>query len=536
MKKLLSSSRFALGSVLLIWFLVRLYPMTHVEPLTFTEVGAARGLLHYGFFESRGARLGVGYWAGTLPHPETYRYMHYPLPMFWVLTFVYYLSGEYGVLAFVLLLKLAACALVFKILDRNFERFAAWFGAVLFAVAPCAIILDCDADLVAAGAVFWPFAIYLLMRRPMESAATRWTAALIAFVAGQVSWFTLTVIPGLMAFCETWTRPPGDTVKALLKNKTALALLLGGVVSFAAFLAQVVIYDPDIHQLLPFIRTRMGATDSSAMPRGQLLTLFPLRTFLFVGAGLMAGLLAGLRWAGRRRTSLVMAATVYLPSFVVAALVLPQYFYTENMVYGSLLFPAAVLTSLAVQEHRRVLPWLLAVLAVPGLIYGQLYFAVPMISPAARTVAKFLAGHTQRTDVVLTNLKPANPPFKSSDVFAGKAVLVVADRAIFFNFERLEDLNRIPIIMKSNAAPMVMLVCKSRPLDPLLLDKLHRDARLETTATISLPSSQLNAVEKLRAFIWHKIMRKAKAPSAATGGEAQACDFELYRFEKSPTP
>ena len=24
--------------------------------------------------------------------------------------------------------------------------------------------------------------------------------------------------------------------------------------------------------------------------------------------------------------------------------------------------------------------------------------------------------------------------------------------------------------------------------------------------------------------------------AAATGGEAQACEFELYRFDKSPTP
>jgi hypothetical protein len=436
----------------------------------------------------------------------------------------------------VLLLKLVACVLVFKILDRNFERFAAWFGTVLFAVAPCALILDCDADLVATGAVFWPFAIYLLMCRPLGSTGAGWAAALAAFAAGQVSWFALTVIPGLMAFCEPWTRPLGASVKAVLKNKTAQALLLGGVASFAVFLAMVVIYDPEINQLIPFIRTRMGTTTFSTLPRFQLLTLFPVRTVIFAGVGLVVGMLAGLRSVGRVRTPLVMAAVVYLPSFLLTALLIPHYFYTENMVYGSLLFPAAVLTALAVQEQGRILPWLLAALAIPGMIYGQLYFAVPMISPTARVVAKFLADHTQRTDVVLTNLKSSNPPFKTSDVFSGKAVQVVADRVIFFGFDRLEHLDAVPIIMKSNAVPVVLMVCKSRPLDPLLLNKLQRDAKLETTATVSLPPQRLTVVEKIRAFIWYKIMRKAKPPTPSASEDAQAFEFELYRLTEGGKP
>lgn len=535
MKKLLASSRFALWSVLMIWFLVRLYPITHTEPLTFTEVAASRKLLDYGFFELRGARLAVAYWTGTLPHPEAFRYMHYPLPMYWLLTFIFYLAGQYGVLAFVLFLKLAACVLVFKILDRHFERFAAWFGSVLFAVAPCSIILDPDTDLVAVGAILWPIGVYGLMARPIQSKSARWLSVVAAFCAGQIAWFTLTVIPSLMAYCESWTRPVGESLRALMRNKTALLILTASVASFACFLVQVVIYDPEIHQLIPFLRVKMGASKVT-MPRSQLLTLFPLRTVLFIGVALIVGLVAGLRSAWRKREPLLMAALVYLPSFVLAALLIPHYFYMENMVYGSLLFPAAVLTTLAIQESRRWLVWLLAALAVPGMIYGQLFYAVPMISPAARVMADFVSKNTMKSDMVLTNLKGATPPFKSSDIWSGKATRVVSDRLIFFEFGKLKDLDTVPVIMKSNAVPVVYLLSKSGPIEPALLEKLHRDGQLETAAKVVFPPQELNVIEKLRAFVWYKVMRKGVAPASPAATVEQRYEFEIYRLEKGSVP
>lgn len=525
-QRLLASPKLALGSLILIWLAVRVYPLLQVEPIMNTEVAAARKLLNYGFVRLHGARLGARFFTGYLPNPEAFQYTHYPFSLFWLFTLVYSIAGAYGVLLFVFAMKLAGFVLVFRILAAHFERFPAWFATALFAIAPCSIALDVDTDIVATGALVWPFAVWALLKW-----RTWLAAALTMFIAAQISWFALTLIPALMILVANPARTFREGLSCVLKSRVAMAILIAGLFGFVFYLAQVAYYEPDFRALFSYVQLKMGETKSQQVTRSMLFTLFPLRTLLFTGAALVVGILLGLRQSRRAFSPFVLAAVAYLPSFVLAALVIPHYFYMENMVYCSLLFPATVLAAVAVQHGGRFTAPLLFALALPGLGYTQLSFAVPQISPTSRTIARLLVEHTAPTDVILTNLRPAKAPFKTSDVHSEKSVRVTADRHIYYGIETGQEVDDVPRDLKTDKAPMVFMLVKSCPISAGLASRLEREAKPMGTARIPVPQTSLTLPERLRAWVWYEIMRKGKRDTAAESARPEQLEFQFYRLK-----
>ena len=334
-----------------------------------------------------------------------------------------------------------------------------------------------------------------------------------------------------MAMTEDWTRPVRDAVKSVLKNRVALAVLAGAIASLIFFLLQVAYYEPALRDTVNYLRFKMGSSGNRTVPRSALLTLFPLRTFLFVGPALLLGAALALPIRLARSRPLAVAAWIYFLCFTFSALVLPHYFYMENMVYGSLLFPAAVLTALALQSRGRWLPWALAVAAVPGALGMQLYVSVPTITPAARMVARAIADHTTPEDIVLTNLRSAQPPFKSSDVHSGKAMQIVSDREILFGFEEVEQLTNDPRLAELAGAPLIFVRCSSRPISPALAEKLQRNGALFATVKLTLPPAELTAAEKIRSFVWYRVMRKGKLAPTGDALEPSEMSLEFYRLK-----
>lgn len=496
-----------------------------------TEVWNAHKLLDYGFFERKGARLSPSSWSGQLPNPAAFNYTHYPLPMLWVYTLIYSFAGAWGVLGFTLACKLAGCIAVFLILSRFFDRFAAWLAAILFAAAPCSILLDLDTDLVAFGSLLWPVATLVILgwRGDARRGLAPWKTGLMMFVAGQVSWFALTLIPALMSMTERWKGRLWATIIAVVKNRAAITLLFGGIGSFLLFLAQVVLYEPDFRELLSHIRLKLGESQPSAVPKWLLFTLLPLRTVIFVGPALIVGGVVGLFYVRRHPTPLMAAAIVYLPSFAFAALVIPNYFYMENIVYGSMLFPAAVLTAAAIQACGRLFFWLLVAIALPGVAYIHLSFSVPTITPTARMIGGMIASHTNKVDVVLTNLEPMRPPYKSGDVHSEKATKITSDRHIIYRVVSAEQLGDIPRVVKASDFPLVFVRCRSRTIAPELAARLER-AELIAAEKVSIPVGASTMAEKLRGWVWYNVMRKAKRPTVEVESVHGEELFEVYRL------
>lgn len=481
--------------------------------------------------------MNPGWWSGHLPNPEAYNYTHYPLPMLWVYTFVYWLAGGWGVMFLVLALKLVGCILVFKILDHHFQRFAAWFATVLFAIAPCSIILDCETDLVATGALLWPAAAWFLLmkKRPNGvSAVPSWLAFMLTFVGGQISWFTLTLVPALMVMAAPPATSLRQTIAESLRDRVARALLFGALASFGFFLLQVVLYEPDFLTLIQHLRLKMGGEQSSRISRLSLFTLLPLRTVIFAGLALIAGGVSGLLLSHTNRKTLRTVAIVYLPSFLLAAIVIPHYFYMENIVYGSLLFPLAVLTAAVLEKQYRWLVLLLTVLALPGVAYTHLGFSVPTISATSRLIGRFMADHTAATDVIVTNVEMGHPPYKPSDVQAGKATSIIADRLVFYGVQSSEKLEQLPELLKRSDYNLIFIRSPGLPLSPDVSKRLEQDGQRLAVETLKLPTSELTLAERLRAYFWHEVMHKGKRLAPNSLSDSTTITFEVYRLPPVP--
>ena len=64
------------------------------------------------------------------------------------------------------------------------------------------------------------------------------------------------------------------------------------------------------------------------------------------------------------------------------------------------------------------------------------------------------------------------------------------------------------------------------------MEKLRRDGKLEATGEITLPPSKMGIADKLRGFVWYRVMKKGKAESGdfATAGQPTQT-FEVYRLK-----
>jgi hypothetical protein len=444
--------------------------------------------------------------------------------------------GGWGVIVLMLALKLATCVLTFLVLDRFFSRFPAWLATVLFVVAPCSIMLAHEvANATTLIASLWPLGAFLLtsprdgtgkpgpVRGPFIGTAV--------FLAGQTDWFFLTIIPSLFFLLMERTGPWTDRLSATLKKPVCRRFLIGLTVTMVLFGLQVVLYEPDFRGLGTHLAMEAGAAGQKRVSHSGLFSLVALRFVLFVGVPLLLGLIAGLVhwWRRREPLPLVESVLVFLPVYGAAAFILPQYFVRENSMYSSLLFPAAVLTALVLEHHRRFLPWVLACLALPGIVEMHLYASPPLTSATSAAFGQFFAANSEKRDLILTNLDPPEAPFRISDVMASRATRIAADRNIFFGYREAGSWDNDYNVSKLTKAPILFLLDTSRTFSPALKQFLGDHARFLSSATLAVPSEGLNFYDEARSFVFYKIMRKEARPTSTSLG-AGVENFEIYRL------
>lgn len=534
----LVDKRLAVASIIVIWLVVRIYPIVKVDPMMSFEIWQGHKLFDYGFLERRGATLGGGFDTGTLPNPAAFNYTHHPFPIMDLYALIIAAVGAYGVVALMLTLKLATCVLVFLVLDRCFSRFSAWFATILFAVAPCSVLLKHEiANATTLVASLWPLGVFLLLNGSLDSAkqgaARGRFIGTTVFLAGQTDWFFLTIIPPLLVLIFERTGSWWNSVVATLKKPVCVRLLAGTAMTLLVFSLQVILYEPDFRGLHGHLAMEAAVSSHAPVSRSMLFGLIGLRLIMFIGVPLLIGLAAGalLSCRCKERSRLIRAALVFIPVYAVTACLLPQYFVRESSVYSSLLFPATVLTALALENYRRWLAWVLAALCVPGIVEIHLYTAIPEKSATAVTFGQFFAASSAKRDVILTNIDPPSPPYKGSDVMAVRATRIVADRLIFFAQREPEGWKKDPNLIKLANAPALFVFDKSRPSSPDLQQYLHQESKLLSSLNLEIPPERLGVVEKVRSFIFYTIMRKEKAgsPPQQTSGAFE--EIEIYRIK-----
>ncbi|TAK93978.1 MAG: hypothetical protein EPO07_17425 [Verrucomicrobia bacterium] len=498
------------------------------------ETWQAKKLLEYGFWHRHGAAiLSPGTDTGILPNPELFNRSHHPYPIMWVYTLLYTFAGAAGGAALAMLLRLAASVLTFCALDRHFDRFSAWCGAVLVTLAPVTLHLDSEVtNATTIAAVLWPLGAYLLSREKTESPTSPLPGRFIGlsvFLAVQTDWFPLTIVPALIVLAVEWQRLSFRKLADPLKHPVAGRILVAAVLTSALFLLGVIYYEADFGGLHHHVRMEAGGTGGAHSRWWKVLGLVPLRSVMFVGLPLILGSVVGLFHRRQNRSPLVLASLVYFVCWGLSALALPQYFINETSIYAYALFPAAVLTALAIQHRQRFLPWVLIALCLPGMAEIYLYDSIPALSDTSRVIGEFIASHSVATDVVLTNLEPGRRPFKPSDTSAGRAVRVAGDRRIFFGIRTPAELDEIPQMIRQTNAPTLFVVDPACAITPELREQLQR-ATLVHTATLALPVAKPSLAERIRAFVFYDIMHKGKAETASGQDDSKQETLEIYRL------
>jgi hypothetical protein len=533
---LLGSKRFTLLSIIVIWSLVRIYPVARMQPLASFEIWQAQKLLDYGFVERQGAAiLAPGMDTGKLPNPRAFNRTHHPFPVEWFYAFIFQFSGRTGVVVFLLAFRLTMALLVFYALERHFERFSAWFATVLYCLAPCGLPMDTEiANPTELTTILLPLGAILLARpNTASSLASSRRGRFVGwavFLAGQIDWFALTMVPSLLVLAQAEAGPWRRKLKVLLENRLVVRICVAALVTTLVFLAQVVFYEADVRGLNAHLAMEAGAQHAGVFRARLLLLLLPLRFVLFVGLPLVLGCALSLRYWRRPASPLVVAALVCLGSLGLMALMIPQYFLREISVYTGPLFPAAVLAAAVIQRQQKVLPWVLAGLCLPGIAMMYLYASVPRLSNTSKAIAQFIAAHSAKTDAVLTNLEPGQPPYAAADVTSSRTTRYACDRLILFGCQKLENLREIPNLLRGAQMPLLFVLDKACPIAPDLLALLGANGRLIETATLDLGRGEPPLAARLRAFVFYKVMRKGGAGATTAADAARRDVFEVYKL------
>ncbi len=510
----------------IVWILVRIYPAIMGWSTIGTEVWQAHKLLEYGVQRLHGGAVRQDVWTGTIAHPEHYLYTHHPYPIIWFCAVVIRFFGIPGVAVAMFLLKYLALVLCFQVLDAHFSRPAAFWASVLYALAPVAIVLDGNANSVGVASAFWPIAVALIVfrfqRRQPATLGDLLLAGAIMFVAGQTSWFALSMAPVLAAINARVTSLRLASLHQMLANPVSLALLLGGVLALLVFLGQVAYYEVDFASLRHYVVVKAGATHPT-LPRLRLLELIPVRVLTFTGITLAFASFLGVIYLVREpklRGELAVGAGSYFVTFMAMVLVLPGFFYTENHIYTFLAFPGAVLAALIFEQLGARLRSLILLSSLLGVAVALMYASVPIISSMSKFMGGVFAARTKSTDFIFTNLRPVSYPYKASDVTSGAATGIAADRLIFFGVSEPAQLS-LAGDLADDSTRFQYWRFRSLPIGSDLEAELRSHGELLQTLPLTFPAQADTLADKLRSFYWYSVMKKSKRaePSAATASD-----------------
>ena len=521
--------------IVAVWLITRAYPGWMTEPWTYWEAGEAKKLLEYGFLARSGAIIDNFFMQGLVPEPGKFNYVNHPYPILWLDTLAYALGGSWAVSLTSAALGLGASLAVFPALKSRFSPNLSLLGALLFTLAPSAVLFTFNPNTVQLGAVLWAPAIYLIGKRLEEkSASAPFWLGVTVFLAGQIAWFSLTILPALLiaSIALTYERSLGFTAQP--KNPLPFAILLGGTLTLGVFISQIVFYSYNLPETFAYARGQAGAEDGLTLSR--MYSAIATRGLLSVGPALLLGSLVGGVCLLKKRSAhwIQWASLIYPLLFLAAALALPRFFFRERTMYQYLLFPCTVLTISALESlQSRLARWGVISLAIVSLAYPFFQSSIPSVSQTSRKLATLMAELSKPTEVVVTNLTRQQPPFQPWDVGATNMASILSDRMIRENITSLPALQSLLKNYRTENLPIVFLYSPTRPIDPSLLAFL-RSATTPISTPFEIPTEPPSAATQLRSLYW-KATGKHQVTSTPSD-QPTTPTLEVFQLTLSPIP
>jgi 4-amino-4-deoxy-L-arabinose transferase-like glycosyltransferase len=515
----------------------RVVAFIKTTPLSYWEIFEAKKLLAYGFWERHGAIINWHEMTGVVPNPWAFNYTHHPYPVLWLYTLAYYLGGAVGVIVLVALIGLASCLILYRILEAQYGKSAAWLAVVLYSVAPAAIDYDRDPNSVAMGAVVWPLVLWAFHLRSTAvnggGFSKPWAFGLAVLIAGQVSWFSLSVLPAFFWLVLPRESRMRDALRHPLENAAWRAMGIGALATAGLFLLQFLIYTPSFMEDWHYFLVQSGM--SSEIPsRVNLAGHIAAKTFSQVGPALWLAAGVAVVWIFKTRKPdpLTASALCYLALFAVAGLCLPHFFYVEKSMYRYLLFPAAILAALAFSKlSGRWLRTGVACLAVLGLAFelARVWDTEP--SQAARLLGEEVGQLSHPEDVVLTNLQPMAPPYPSWDTGGYEFTRRLADRLMRFNIQDLAAAQAVFPPLRRGSALCVFIADTSKPLSTELESVLEKRSSEIINREIAMPAEPETLFIKMRFLYWRLINRyQTSVHSTASQTGPATVRLRIYRL------
>lgn len=429
----------------LLWVATRAYPFHQTLAPFCWETWQAHKFMQYGFWNRHGIPIEVQHETGIVPEPARFNYINHPLLGVWWVTLLFAAGGPYLVQAFMLAATFASFLVFFWTLTRLFPLRAATLAAALFLLSPAPMIWAPDSNIIAWGALLWPVSLFTLVRARESDIWRRrlpWLLGGAVFVAGQITWMSLSIAPGLLAA----TASPGTRcsfrglVAEWRRNAVWRAIGISAAATSILFLSILVLNTSDPHATIKYLLDQTGK--AQAQSKSKMILFDILRIPVLAGIPLSLFALAALWLCFKQRKSdpVVMAAIVYLPSFALIGMVLARFFFIESTPYVYLAYALTILSASAFSQlNLRYAPALAVCLAVPNLIHTYLNISFPPISPAAEKLGQVIAEHAEPTDIVMTNLEVGHAPFAPTDMSVVGGTRKVSDRSISFGVKSAAD-------------------------------------------------------------------------------------------------
>jgi hypothetical protein len=499
------------------------------------EVYEIKKLLDYGFLSRAGALVNIQYLPGHLSNPEVFNYVNHPYPIMWVFALAYRILGPPGMVIIVLVTGLAGCLAVLAVLRTSFTPVSAFVGTLLYVVAPTSILFDTNTNVVALGAIIWPAAafIYSVVAAGRDQSRFAVYVGLIVFLCGQISWFTLSIVPALMVMTAKADTHLQQQALRFWKNRFWLAIIIGAALTALLFCLQIWFYSTNLTASFSYALAHAGSEGGFLFSRLKMCAFITAKGFLLVGPALVIGAVFGLICFRKAATTpgLIRGAVAGFACALFAALILIRFYYRERTPYAYLLFPATVLTAYALDRVRSWLRPFLGGLAAVGLVYVALQISSPVTSNAAKTLSDFLRQRTQPEDVVLSDLREQQPPFPSWDTGSREVTMLAADRLLYYGIESNSQLNEQIDAFSSqqHRSRFLFLHDSTRATSPDLRRAIEQNGQLLSRISLPLPVELKSPVLRLRSYYW-RITGSPFAQQTETSTHPNM-EFELYEMK-----
>ena len=483
--------------------------------------------------------MSPGMYVGLFSNPAEFNYVNHPYPIIWLYALLYWAFGKLGMYLLIAAAGFAGCLLTYRFLTHFFPPAYAWLSTALLIASHATIEFATNTDVIAQGAIVWPLAGLVAIRLKETSNHPRtgfaWLIAFVVFLAGQISWFALTTIPALLLLSLPEEKSLIEALRRPWSVPGWLPILIGGTLSLAVFIGQILLYSPSLHGNAQYLGVQMGMGKSFIASRASQLPVLLLR-MLLASPSLWLGAALGVYLFIRKepRPRLLGAMLVYLGFFCLVVLAIPRLLLLNQHGFRYTLFPCAVLTAFAlVSLPQKYFRFVLVAVALPALLFCYAKIHEYRASMASMTLGRWIEANTKLNEIVFTNLKYLVPPIQSWDGEFCNNTAVVADRFLIFGAQDEAEFGRAARPFLHQTQEFSFLRDNSQKMDPALMKEIESFGAPVLTTNLVVPNEGLLIFKTARAALWKVLKGNAPQYTAVDSGTESRTNWfsvALYRL------